>query len=230
MTELARTDISSPAGRPWRVVLPLLAVLGLSACVLTTGSLVFEPSDFAEVEGLAGLWRQEQTSEGEEDKVLFRISDLGGGRYRALPLGAREADPAAETPEAGASTAVSEGEAETDEDEPVDFSMVGLGEGDFILVSPDQDETGGLAVLYLGARLSDGAFTTFMFGGGTKEQEAALTEALAANGLTADPSFSYEVRLKDPVSKEALRALFAQLLADPAKYGAYWVRYARAGD
>ena len=189
----------------------------LSACVISSDVPVFDRDDYSVIEGLDGLWRQVETSEGSDDDVVFRIAHMGSGRYRALAFA--EVDTGADGEETS-----------TTDDEPVDFAFVALGEEAYILVSPESSGGGDMSVVYLGAEISEGNLKTYLFGGGEDAQKDALIAAIEEAGLSLNPNFNSEIRLQAPISKEAFKSFFVQIMSDPVAYGAYWTRYERVGD
>jgi hypothetical protein len=175
----------------------------LAACVITTEKSYFSPADFVRPKVLSGDWVSLPTEPGDE--ILKMRIETHGKLWRAQPL----------TPE---------GQLDASE-KPIDFGLVQLGPGEFILVQSD-DPKGPFN--YLGLAAQEDKLSFYLFSGGEsqagKERFAALIADLK---IARDPAMTSEARLTGDLSAEKLKKLFEALLADPAKFDGHPSVYAR---
>lgn len=176
----------------------LAATLTLGACIITAPGTYFSADDFVVPKVLTGDWITDGEDAESDDVTRLRLAPFPGNLYRAVPLTEKRA-------------------VNTDE-EPVDFGLVALGPGKYILVTTEEDGD-SVKSEFLGMTAQEDELVVYLFGGGdSKAGEAAFDAALAQAGLKRDPDYKYEVHLADPVTKENIVALFRTLMAAPATY------------
>lgn len=187
--------------------LKLLAFAGLgllAACVITTEKAYFTESDFAQPKVLSGDWRRVPN---QEDPEAFKVRlEVNGKLIRAQPL-----------TEAGAVDA---------EEEPIDFGVVPLEGGRYIVAHTENEGS----VSYVGLDAQEGKLTFYFFDGGDSEDaESAFKGLLVDLEISRDASFTSEARLSGKnLSADKIRALFSALLENPKKYEAYVTEYVSA--
>jgi hypothetical protein len=183
----------------------LAITLLLAACVITTEKAYFDASDFRQLKVLAGDWVSVPSEPGD-DILKVRMS-ANGKLWRAQPL----------TPA---------GEIDATE-KPVDFGLVELGPGEYIVVQSDA-KLGEGPVNYLGLKTEADKLNFYLFGGGQSSGGKAKFDALVASfGMSHDTSFSYEARLTGDITERKLKRLFRALLADPTAYDGHPAVYTR---
>lgn len=185
-------------------MLALAGVLFAAACVITTEKAYFAESDFAQPKVLSGDWQKVPTREDPETlKVRLTVN---GKLIRAQPL-----------TEAGA---IDEAE------EPVEFGVVALDPGRFVVAHTESDGS----VSYLGLVAQEGKLAFYFFSGGDGEDsESAFRGLLVDLEISRDSSFPGEVRLSGKkLSADKIKALFTKLLDDPKTYEAFVTEYVPA--
>lgn len=196
--------LSSPrrpfAGWAARIAI-LVSPLLVSACLITTQGDYFGASDFVQPPELAGIWRSvplEGTDKSAEVSYM-QIKPVDDGRDRATPL-------------------LSDGRIDVDND-TVDFGLVDLGGGTYLATTsePDGDSTKSE---YVGLKVEGDKLTFALFDGGVGDaQQMAFAQELTKSDLSRDPAERNDVRLAGAITKDKIKALFADLMADPAQYG-----------
>lgn len=187
--------------------LKLLAVAGLSllaACVITTEKAYFTDADFAQPKVLSGDWRKVPS---QDDPEAFKVRlEIHGKLIRAQPL-----------TEAGAVDT---------EEEPIDFGVVPLEGGRYIVAHMENEGS----VSYVGLDAQEGKLAFYFFDGGDSEDaESAFKGLLVDLEISRDAAFASEARLTGKnLSADKIKALFSALLENPKKYEAYVTEYVPA--
>ena len=182
----------------------------LSACLITTDGTYFGAGDYVQPGSLTGVWRSvplEGTDKTAEVSYV-QIKPTDGGLERATPL-------------------LSDGRIDVDND-MVDFGLVDLGGGNYLVATSEADGD-SVKGEYLGLAAQADKLTFILFDGGRSDAEQmAFAGALTKNDLSRDPREKNDVRLAGSVTKDKIKSLFADLIANPAQYGGNITVYTQA--